>query len=459
VIVSGGWIGFVARRYVTADRDQVFLLPVDMREWLPEQELAWTILDVVDQLDLSAFDQSYRTDGTGRPPYDPALMTALLLYAYADGVRSSRQIERRCARDIAYRVICGNHVPDHASIARFRARHREALNGLFVQVLRIMAAAGMVRVGLIAIDGTKLRGNARGGRNRSAEELAAEIAELSAQVEQLLVEAETVDAAEDADCGDRRGDEPPAELASRQRRLETLRRAKARLDAEAEAAQAAQDGRRAEWERRRDAGGKVGRRPAQRPPKPQRPPRVNLTDPDSKIMHSHGRYLQGYNGQATVGAGQIVLACGVTNSSADSPSLHPMLTQTRANLDAAGIGERIRALLGDSGYGGHHNLSQPTDEILLIGTSTGRKQADTEPPHHPAVQKMAARLATPAGKRLYRRRAARIEPVFGQIKNRLGEHIPFRGLPAAAAEWNLVCTSHNLLKYWCHRLQPAPATV
>lgn len=446
----------MARRYVTADRDQGFLLPPDMRDWLPESELAWTVLDAVEQLDLAGFESAYRADGAGRPPYDPAMMTALLLYAYSDGVRSSRQIERRCERDIAYRVICGNHVPDHASIARFRARHRDALNGLFVQVLRMLAEAGMVRVGLIAIDGTKLRSNARGTCNRTAEQLEAEIADLSAQVEALLAEADETDAAEDDAHGDRRGDEPPEDLASRQRRLTVLKEAKQRLDDEAATAQAAQDAKRQQWERKRADGAKVGGPPGKTPPKPERPAKMNLTDPDSKIMHSHGRFLQGYNGQAVTGAGQVIVACDVTNSSADNPSLHPMLDLTRQNLDAADVDDPIRGCVGDSGYGGKDNLTTSADPILLISTSTGRKQTDTASPKHPAVRKMANRLQTPAGKRLYRRRAAMIEPVFGQIKNRLGEHLPFRGLDAVKAEWTLICTSHNLLKYWRHQ-HTAPA--
>lgn len=423
------------------------MLPPDLREWLPESDLAWTVLDAVEALDLSAFEAAYRADGAGRPPYDPALMVALLLYAYCDGVRSSREIERRCHRDIAYRVVCGNRVPDHVSIARFRTRHRAPLNGLFVQVLRLLAEAGMVKVGLIALDGTKLRGNARGTRNRTAAQLAEEIAELAGQVERMLDEAESVDEAEDAAHGADRGDEPPPQLRQRRERLAALRAAKQRLDDEAAAAQTVQDQRQAAWEQARDRGENVGRKPGQTPPKNTTEPRVNLTDPDSKIMESHGVFCQGYNAQAVVGDGQIILAPGISTSSADNSSLHPMLTAAQTNLDAAGITDPIRAAVADSGYGGKNNLSQPAGPILLIATSSGRKRTDTQP-RHPAVAAMAKRLATPAGQALYRRRAAMIEPVFGQIKQRLGTWLNYRGLDAVTAEWTLACTTHNLLKYW-----------
>lgn len=422
-------------------------MPPDLRDWLPESELAWAVLDAVEALDLSAFEGAYRADGAGRPPYDPALMVALLLFAYCDGARSSREIERRCHRDLAYRVVCGNRSPDHVSVARFRTRHREALNGLFVQVLRLLAEAGMVKVGLVAIDGTKLRGNARGIRNRTAAQLDTQIAALAGQVEVMLAEAERVDAAEDAVHGAGRGDEPPEGLRRRSDRLAALRAAKQRLDDEAAAAQAVQDQRRAAWEQARGRGEKVGGKPGERPPRKNTEPRVNLTDPDSKIMESHGVFCQGYNAQAVVGAGQIILAPGISASSADTASLHPMLTATRTNLDTAGIPGPIRAAVADAGYGGKNNLSQPVEPILLIPTSRKRADADTAP-RHPAVAATAKRLATPAGRALYRRRAAMIEPVFGQIKQRLGTWLNYRGLDAVTAEWTLACTTHNLLKYW-----------
>ena len=442
--------------FVTADRDQVFLMPPDVREWLSGSDLVWTVLDAVEQMDLSAFRAQYRADGRSRPAYDPGLMVALLLFAYCDGVRSSRQIERHCARDVGYRVISGNLGPDHATIARFRARHRAALAGVFTQVLRLCAEAGLVRVGLVALDGTKLRGNARGTANRTRAQIEAEIAELTAAVETMLAEADQVDATEDAAQDSASGgDDPPAGLAERRARLARLREAKARLDAEDKAAQDHQDQRRADWTAAKEAGTKVGRRPGPRPPKGARNHKVNLVDPDSRIMKTHNGFCQGYNGQIVVGAGQIILAAGVLQSSTDNSALHPMLGAAQDQLDAAGVDQRIRGAVADAGYGGKTNLASDTEITLLVATASGRKKADTAPPKDPNVAAMTRRLQTPLGRRLYRRRAGRVEPVFGQIKNRLGPHLDHRGIDAVTTEWNLITTSHNLLKYW--RAQ-APST-
>jgi len=443
----------VGYNFVTAERDQVFLLPPDIRDWLGEDELAWTVLEAVGQLDLAAFRARYRADGHGRAPYDPALMVALLLFAYCEGVRSSRQIERRCQRDVAYRVVAGNQCPDHATIARFRVRHADALAGLFTQVLRLCAAAGMVRVGLVALDGTKLAGNASAQANRTAAQLDAEI---ETQVAAMLAEAAVVDAAEDAAHGEDRGDEPPPQLRGRQRRLEQLQAAKARLDAQAEAAQRAQDERRERYERVRAAGGRVGAPPGPQPPRRGRAePRVNLTDPDSAIMKTSRGFCQGYNGQIVVGAGQVIVAAELLTTSPDNAALHPMLTAARANLDAVDVHDPIRAAVADSGYSGKQNLATPAEPILLIATDSGRHAGHDKPFADPALRAMQRRLDTPAGRRLFRRRAAMAEPVFGQIKNRLGARLHHRGHANAATEWKMIAASHNLLKYWRHTL-PAP---
>jgi transposase len=440
----------VGYNFVTADRDQVFLLPPDVREWLPDDHLAWTVLDAVEQLDLDRFRRRYRADGHGRPAYDPALMVGLLLFAYCDGVRSSRQIEVGCERDVAYRVVAGNQRPDHATIARFRDRHREALSALFVQVLRLCAEAGMVKVGLVAVDGSKMAGNAGSSANRTAEQLEAE-------VKAMLDQAEATDAAEDAVHGDQRGDEPPPDLRGRQRRLARLRQAKARLDAEAEAAQRAQDERRRAWDAARAKGGKVGGPPGRKPPKAkQGSRRVNLTDPDSQIMKKAQGFCQGYNGQVVTTDGQVIVAADLICTSPDNAALHPMLDQTRHNLDAAGIDDPIRAVVADSGYGGHTNLTTDCDPVLLVSVATGRHRDHNKPFKHPALQTMARRLRHPVGKRLYARRKWMVEPVFGQIKNRLGDRLHHRGHAKATTEWKMIATSHNLLKYWRHlTVQPA----
>ncbi len=437
-------------RFVGGDQDQAFLLPPDMRQWLPESDLVWTVLDAVDQLDLTQFRLAYRADGKARPAYDPAMMVALLLFAYCDGVRSSRQIEQRCQRDVAYRVVSANLCPDHATIARFRSRHRQALAGVFTHVLALCAQAGLLRVGVVALDGTKMAAPASGQANRTGAEVDAAIAELSGQVEAMLTQAEQTDLAEDAEHGPARGDEPPSGLASRQARLERLQRAKADLDAHAQAEQARQDQAREQWQADRDAGRPVGRPPAATPPKGSRTrERVNLTDPDTRSQKNHRGFVQGYNAQAVVDAGQIIVAADVQSSPSDVAALHPMLEKARTQLAAAGASTPIRGALADSGYGSKDNLAHPSPITLLVGTSSGRTTSvKKNPPRDQHVAAMRQRTTSPAGRRLFRRRAAIVEPVFGQIKNRLGNNLNHRGLDAVKNEWTLIATSHNLLKYW-----------
>src|SRR3954454_740789 len=240
----------MAQNFIRGDVDQVLLLPPDVREWLAEDELAWTVKDVVESLDLAAFYRSYRANGQGAAAFDPALMGAVLVYAHAVGVRSSRAIERACARDVAFRVLAGNKVPDHATIARFFTRHRQALTGLFAQVLRICHEAGMVRLGVIAVDGTKIAANASWSANHTAKALAHQIAEEQARftrlAAELLAEQAATDTAEDAEHGPDRGDEPPPGLRRRAERLARLQQAKQRLDEERAAAVAEQEARKAE---------------------------------------------------------------------------------------------------------------------------------------------------------------------------------------------------------------------
>lgn len=285
--------------FVTAGVDQGFLLPPDMREWVPAGHLVFAVMDAVAQFDLSAFRVSYRSDGRGGAAYDPQLMVGLLLFAYCEGVKSSRQIERRCVRDIAYRVLTGNQQPDHATIARFRDRHQAALRDVFVQVLRLCAEAGLVRVGLVAVDGTKLDAYASSRHNYDLTRLDKAIEKVSEQVGQLLADAAAQDVHEDRAEADRPDPLVPRELQSRQQRLAKLKAAKERLETEADARQAAQQQRQAEWDagnRRRGA-----HRPASKvPDRAEGNGKTNLTDPDSKIMKTKTGYRQSYNGQAVV---------------------------------------------------------------------------------------------------------------------------------------------------------------
>ncbi len=445
-------------RFVTAGREQGFLLPPDVRDWLPEDHLAWCVIEVTGQLDLGGFRAAYRADGQGRPAFDPAVMVALVLYCYCTGVRSSRAIERACLTDVACRVITGNRVIDHATVARFRARHRAALKGLLAQSLAVCARAGMVKVGLVAVDGTKVAASAAGSANRTAGQLGELIGGLEAEVEALLAQAAAADEAEDALFGaDRRGDELPGQLARRAERLERLRAAKARVDAET----AARDARAAKAAAYERAAAETGKRPAGRPPKrpgpADKPPRASATDPDSRVMKSPHGFLQGYNAQVLAGGGQLVLAAGAFSDPNDMRLLHPMLARGQANLAAAGITGPVRAAVADAGYASTANFAAARQPILLVAVSKEARQAGRAAgPDRikKAHQAMAARLATPAGRRLYQRRSPMIEPVFAQMLQRGGRRIRYRGLQAADAEICLWATTHNLLKYHTRTRRP-----
>lgn len=428
-----------------------------VREWLPEGHLAWCLLDVVERLDLSAFYARFRDDGSGRPAHDPGMMVALLLYAYAVGERSSRQIERRCCEDVAFRVIAANRAPDHTTIARFRAREAQRLAELFVQVLALCAKAGLVRVGTVAIDGTKLSGNAGLGANRSHEKLRAE-------VDRMLAEAAAVDAAEDERLGDARGDELPEEMADRSSRRARLDRALGELEAER---QARVDEHQAMLDRRAAHRERTGKNPAGRPPgdgpdaRELAQSKRNVTDPDSRIMSARGARVQGYNAQAVVGEGQIILAAEVTNDANDRHQLEPMLDAARANLETIEFDARIKAALADGDYWNNEQIARLQAAKTTVVIPTGdrryhkgpRQRAPKQGPQADRINKI---LASAAGKRLYKRRAAIVEPVFGQTKHNRGiDRFQRRGRQAVDAEWKLIAATHNLLKYIRHRPQIA----
>jgi len=427
-----------------------------VREWLPEGHLAWCLLDVVGRLDLSAFYARYRDDGSGRPAHDPGMMVALLLYAYAVGERSSRQIERRCREDVAFRVIAANRAPDHTTIARFRAREAQLLAELFVQVLALCARAGMVRVGTVAIDGTKMRADAGLGANRSH-------AKMREEVDRILAEAAALDAAEDERFGDARGDELPAELADRSSRRARLDRAIGELDAEH---QARVDAHQAMLDRRAEQRERTGKNPGGRPPgdgpdaRELAESRRNVTDPDSRIMRARGAHVQAYNAQAVVGEGQFILAAEVTNAGNDRNQLEPMLLAARANLQTIEFDGMIKAVLADGDYWNNEQIAalRAAKTTVVIPTEDRhhkgpRKKAPQQGPHAERINKI---LASAAGQRFYRRRAAIVEPVFGQTKHNRGiDRFQRRGDEAVDAEWKLIAATHNLLKYIRHRPQIA----
>jgi transposase len=369
----------MAYNFRACDRDQAFLLPPDLRDWLPEGHLAWFVLDVVDQLNLGPFLKAYRADGHGRAAYAPRMLLAVLLYAYCTGIRSSRQIERRCQEDIAFRVLSGNTTPDHVTIARFRVRHEHALAGLLIQSLRLCEAAGMVRLGLVALDGTKIEANAAAAANRTH-------AHLQAQVAELLAQAAEADRADDQHHGSR--GELPRALAGRAERLARLQHAKAQLEAEAATRQQRYQQRVAELAAAARARGqqpKARIKPRARDEAPD-PKRVaNVTDPDSRLVRTRKGSLQGYNAQAVTTCEQVVVAAELTQQANDLNQLEPMLDATAATLATAGISERPGTVLADSGYWTIHNLTAipGAPELLIPPAKHGRRGRRRGRPGHP----------------------------------------------------------------------------
>jgi transposase len=323
----------MAYNFVRGDRDQPFLLPPDLRDWLPEGHLAWFVLDVVDQLDLEPFLRVYRADGHGHPAYHPKLLLGVLLYGYAIGVRSSRQIQRRCTEDLAFRVLAANQLPDHVTIARFRVRHEQALAGFLVASLRLCAAAGMIKLGIVALDGTKVAANAANTASHTHDKLEREVAD-------ILRQAAAADQREDGEHGQARGEQLPEALASKAGRLARLRQAKALLEAEAAARQRRYQQRVAALTAAARAKGKQPRahiKPRRRDEAPNPKATANTTDPDSRFMHTRRGSIQGYNAQAVTTTEQVIVAAELTQQANDLQQLDPMLAATTATLTAAGI--------------------------------------------------------------------------------------------------------------------------
>jgi transposase len=439
--------------------DQLLLLPPDLREWLPEGHAAYFILDVLDELDLSEIYASYDSTKGGRPGFDPRLMLGLLLYGYCQGVASSRKIEKATYESVPFRMLAANQHPDHDTIAEFRRRHLSALCGLFVQVLHLCQRAGLVRLGHVALDGTKLRANASKHKAMSYGRMKEKIPELEAQVAQLLAEAEAVDAAEDAQYGQsRRGDELPEELRFRQRRLEKIRQAKAALEAEAQAeAQEKSEAKRA------DAAEAEARVEDSAEPKlPAEKAQRNFTDPDSRIMRDGATksFEQSYNCQAAVDdQAQVIVAAQVTQKANDKQQVKPLIEQLKTNLEEA----KPRVVSADAGYFSEDNVKYLESEKIEPYVATGRQKHGTVEPVAPrgripsgatVQERMVRKLRTQKGKREYSKRKGTVEPVFGQIKEVRGlRRFLLRGLQGVQAEWSLICTTHNLLKLfrsgWC----------
>ncbi|MCA1675785.1 MAG: transposase [Actinobacteria bacterium] len=398
----------MAYNYKVPLRDQLFLLPPSIADWLPEEHLVWFVLDVVAVVDLSAFHARHPNDGAGRAAYDPEMMLALLVYGYCRGLRSSRRIEAACRADLAFRAICADVVPDHIAVARFRADHTEAIRAVFIDVLALCAKAGLASLGTIAIDGTKIAADAALGANRSEGSIAAE-------VDAILAQAGRADEAEALQ---------PSLL---------LGKAEEVLTAATKAAAEAPD-----------------------PPAAQ----ANTTDPESRIMKTASGWVQGFNAQAAVNAKQIVVACALTQDRNDVGQLVPMMAAVTANAAAAGIDGDIGTVLGDAGYWSEANATAPGPDRLIatskdwkqrraaraMGTTTG-----PAPEGASALEAMEHRLRTEEGAAAYGQRSCTVEPIFGQVKENRGiRRFMRRGIAAAESEWALVCATGNILKLHGH---------
>jgi len=444
--------------------EQLMLLPQNLKEWLPEEDLVYFISDVVKALDLKEIYECYDNSRGGKPAYNPTMMTGLLVYAYCVGVFSSRKIEQATYHVIPFRVLSANQHPDHDTIAEFRKRHLEALAKLFVQVLQLCRKAGLVKLGHVALDGTKIKANASAHKAMSYGRMEKKAAELKAEVDQLLAQAESTDVQEDSLYGKgKKADELPRELRFKKTRLEKI--AKAKKELEEEARQEAQ-AKQAEYEEKLKAySSKTGRRgkapkpPAETPdPKSQR----NFTDPESRIMPSpgQGHFVQGYNCQAAVDEkNQIIVATNVSQQPNDKQQLEPMIEKLQETLPE----QQPKMLSADSGYISENNCSV-LEQAGIDGYIATQRQKHGEEPLPPPqgrikkdatrVERMGRKLRTKRGRLIYRKRKQIVEPVFGQIKQVRGfRQFSMRGIMKCDFEWALVCLTHNLLKLfrstWC----------
>jgi transposase len=437
-------------------QDQDYLLPPSLKEWVREDSLAQFISDAVDHLDvkgkLHGIYAAYRADGWGRAAYHPAMMVKVLLYAYAVGIRSSREIERSLHQDVAFRFLAANQTPNFRTISDFRKDHLEALQDLFTDSLEVCAEAGLVKLGRVALDGRKVRGNAALDRNRRRKDLEKEVT-------RILKEAAQKDEREDRQFGlEMSGEELPPNVRPRNQRLEALEAALERLANEEEKAKAAQQEKiRAREEEERASGRKKRGRKPKAPEEVTDPEaKANLTDPDSRIMKTRHGWVQGYNGQAMVDCeSQVIVAQTLAQDQNDVQQLESML-----QLCQEQAGRVPEQTLADAGYWSDDNagLTETYESELFIATAKDwkqRKAAQEAPPPRGRIRKNASRrermerkLLTKAGREIYKQRAATVEPVFGQMAGRGLNDFLLRGIKKASAEWSLFCTTHNLLKAW-----------
>lgn len=438
--------------------DQLLLLPLNMKDWLPEDDLVYFIQDVVATLDLSGIYRAYDGSQGGQPPYDPRMMTGLLLYGYCIGIPSSRKLEEATYRSLAFRILTADQHPDHDTIAEFRKRHLAALSKLFVQVLKLCREAGLAKLGHVSLDGTKVRANASKHKAMSYGRMEKKARELEEEVARLLGEAEAVDAEEDALYGKgRHADELPKELRFKQTRLAKIKEAMQALEAEA-AAEA--DAAQAEIQKREEEDKKQNKKRRGRKPKPpsgvpDAKAQRNFTDPDSRIMKDGATksFEQSYNCQAAVDEdSQIIVATNVTQEANDKRQLKPAIENIKANTG----GQKPKTVTADNGYFSEDNVTYLDGEGIDGYIATGKNKHGKAPPSSPrgripkdatVKDRMSRKLRTAKGRCTYSKRKQIVEPVFGQIKERRGfRRFLLRGLEKVCAEWDLICLTHNLLK-------------
>ena len=444
----------MAYNFIECNREQQYLMPPSVKEWLPEGDLSWFVIDAVGQMELKEFYSKYRVDGCGRAAFNPKMMVSLLLYGYSLGERSSRRIEIFCERDVGFRVVTANQKPDHSTISRFRKKYEKELEGLFIKVLKMCTEAKMLKVGTIALDGTKMEANASLSSNRTEKYIEAE-------VKKIFEEAEQRDKEEDNLYGKtKRGDELPEEMRSRSS-LKRLKECKERLEREAiEATEKQQE----KIDIRRQEESEQGKKKRGRKPKlpedmKNKKARANITDPASRIMKTRIGYVQGYNAQAVVTEEQIILAADITQEENDVNQLHPMLNKVKDNIRCVGIEDKLRSGLVDAGYWSEGNLKKELPDELELFAATKkdwkqRKEIREQKAPRGRIpeglskrEQMERKLLTKRGKQLYSKRGQMIESVFGQIKDARGiSRFLRRGLNACASEWKLICATHNLLK-------------
>ncbi len=429
--------------------NQQWLLPPSPQDWLDENHLVYFLLDVVGAMDLSPFHKRYRNSVGGQPPFHPQMMVTLLLYAYCKGVFSSRKIQLRCQEDVAFRVIVGDDVPDFRTISDFRKDNLEHMQSLFVQTLQVCAEAGLIKLGRVALDGSKFKANASRHKAMSYDRMKAEEERLKAEIADLMDQAAAADSDDDERFGDRHGDELPAELARRESRLKKIQEAKQAL--EEAARQKARD--------HVDVMEAEGRNHRTNPDDavPDAKAQRNFTDPESKIMKTSNKgFDQCGNAQIVVSEDQIILAADVTNQANDVRQVEPMVEQMTTNVKAAGIDGDPRDFLADAGYFSEDNVNAVTNAKMNAFIATQRLKHNEQIPACPkgripadltAKQRMARKLRTQKGRATYSKRKWMVEPVFGQAKACRGfRQFLLRSLKKMQSEWTIVCLTHNLLK-------------